>query len=269
MKKLVYLSLGMFFCLSSAQAAIYTDLFLRQSDLQYSTSGNLIIRQGEAARVYLQTRNDDIEDFGGWATFRDIPTQTVLQENIPVYVKGNQTDFLWVDLNFLSADEYDIEVLVTTTPWSLGVFPQSIAHLQLVNDIDTDNDGISNIEDSDDDNDGTTDTQDDFPLNAQESSDTDQDGIGNNADTDDDNDGITDIEESSLGTDPLDRDTDEDGVEDSQDSFPTDPNESQDTDQDNIGDNADKSKVRICATSVVPTSAPSKMASAVAVVSMP
>lgn len=44
--------------------------------------------------------------------------------------------------------------------------------------------------------------------------DTDQDGIGNMEDDDDDNDGLTDQEEEILQTDPLNPDTDGDGVSD-------------------------------------------------------
>jgi hypothetical protein len=96
--------------------------------------------------------------------------------------------------------------------------------------LDTDGDGISNVDDPDDDNDGINDLQDDdidgdevlnvddaFPLDANESVDTDHDGIGNNADTDDDGDGVLDVD----------------------DAFPLDANESVDTDHDGIGNNAD------------------------------
>ena len=71
--------------------------------------------------------------------------------------------------------------------------------------------------DFDDDNDGTNDTEDAFPLDANESLDTDGDGIGNNADADDDGDGVTDAN----------------------DAFPLDPNEDTDSDGDGVGDNSD------------------------------
>ncbi|WP_422083634.1 gliding motility-associated C-terminal domain-containing protein [Ulvibacterium sp.] len=84
-------------------------------------------------------------------------------------------------------------------------------------DLDSDGDGIGNTADSDDDGDGTPDTDDAFPLDANEDTDTDGDGTGDNADTDDDGDGTPDID----------------------DAFPTDPNEDTDTDGDGEGDNAD------------------------------
>ena len=103
-------------------------------------------------------------------------------------------------------------------------------------DIDTDGDGIFNLDDKDDDNDGVIDIEDDFPLDSSENTDsdndgvgdnsdvfpldstesidTDSDGIGNNADTDDDNDGVDDSQELVDGSDPLNPDTDNDGIND-------------------------------------------------------
>ena len=118
--------------------------------------------------------------------------------------------------------------------------------------VDTDNDGIGNNTDTDDDNDGVNDDQDAFPLNRDEFLDNDRDGIGNNADTDDDNDGILDVDDAlpfdaaeNLDTDNdgignnADPDDDNDGVADADDAFPFNPNESLDTDRDGIGNNAD------------------------------
>jgi len=70
--------------------------------------------------------------------------------------------------------------------------------------LDSDNDGILNVNDSDDDGDNISDNHDDFPLSIHESVDTDNDGTGNNSDTDDDNDGISDQDEILAGSDPLD-----------------------------------------------------------------
>ncbi|MCF6244092.1 MAG: DUF5011 domain-containing protein, partial [Sulfurovum sp.] len=66
--------------------------------------------------------------------------------------------------------------------------------------IDTDKDGIPDIQDNDDDNDGTLDSNDAFPLDKTEQTDTDNDGIGNNADKDDDNNGIPDTKEEDWFT---------------------------------------------------------------------
>lgn len=90
---------------------------------------------------------------------------------------------------------------------------------RILNDIDTDDDGIFDKVDTDDDNDSVADSDDAFPLDDSESVDTDGDGIGNNADTDDDNDGVPDDE----------------------DAFPLDDTESEDSDGDGVGDNADDS----------------------------
>ncbi len=83
--------------------------------------------------------------------------------------------------------------------------------------LDTDGDGIADVDDPDDDNDGVADAMDAFPLDASETADFDGDGIGDNADTDDDG----------------------DGVADASDLFPFDASESADFDGDGTGDNAD------------------------------
>ncbi|MDD4307969.1 MAG: Ig-like domain-containing protein [Thermoplasmata archaeon] len=62
--------------------------------------------------------------------------------------------------------------------------------------LDTDGDGTGNGADTDDDADGVLDSDDAFPLNPAESADTDGDGIGNNADGDDDGDGVWDADDS-------------------------------------------------------------------------
>lgn len=83
--------------------------------------------------------------------------------------------------------------------------------------VDTDKDGIADVDDPDDDNDGVLDSQDAFPLDKNESVDTDGDKVGNNADLDDDG----------------------DDAPDDKDAFPLDKTESVDFDGDGIGDNAD------------------------------
>ena len=57
--------------------------------------------------------------------------------------------------------------------------------------LDSDKDGIGNIQDTDDDNDGVADTDDHFPLDWKYSVDTDSDGI-------------PDAWEQSYGLDPAD-----------------------------------------------------------------
>ncbi len=61
--------------------------------------------------------------------------------------------------------------------------------------LDTDGDGTGNNADTDDDGDGVPDNQDAFPLNSAETTDTDRDGTGDNADTDDDGDGVPDADD--------------------------------------------------------------------------
>lgn len=96
-----------------------------------------------------------------------------------------------------------------------------------INDLDDDNDGIPDYLDSDDDGDGVTDDA---------IRDTDGDGIPDNVDTDDDNDGIPDVTDDDDDGDGIpdaedpDRDTDGDGTPDIFDT---------DDDNDGIDDTAD------------------------------
>lgn len=118
--------------------------------------------------------------------------------------------------------------------------------------IDTDSDGIANVEDPDDDGDGVEDGGDAFPLDGTETVDTDADGTGNNSDTDDDNDGTVDTADAfplnpaeTLDTDSdgtgnnADTDDDGDGRPDATDVFPLDAAETDDADSDGTGNNAD------------------------------
>ena len=79
------------------------------------------------------------------------------------------------------------------------------------------------IKDLDDDNDGVPDTEDGMPLDPDETMDTDGDGIGNIEDSDDDNDKLEDSDEEEIGTDPLNQDSDGDTVIDGEDAFPPRP----------------------------------------------
>jgi gliding motility-associated-like protein len=123
--------------------------------------------------------------------------------------------------------------------------------------LDTDGDQEADCIDLDDDNDSYPDTDDLFPLDAQEWSDNDLDGIGDNADTDDDNDEYLDQDEIDCQSDPLDssstpedfdgdllpdcvdEDDDNDNCPDIEDDFPLDSDFCKDTDGDGIDDEFD------------------------------
>ena len=116
----------------------------------------------------------------------------------------------------------------------------------IIEDLDDDNDGISDIDElingtnpinPDTDSDGVCDGPiallpqcvagpDAFPNDPTETIDTDEDGMGDNTD-----------EFPSNSTETI--DTDGDGIGDNADTFPSDSNETTDTDGDGIGDNVD------------------------------
>ncbi|HHJ36601.1 MAG TPA: tandem-95 repeat protein, partial [Gammaproteobacteria bacterium] len=123
----------------------------------------------------------------------------------------------------------DAEKVITgsTTDTSRLLDGTIITQLEPVRtDVDSDGDGVINVED-------------DLPENKDESVDSDGDGIGDNTDPDDDNDGILDVDEGQVPS-PTVNDTDGDGFDDGVDNCPADFNPSQtDTNADLEGDACD------------------------------
>jgi hypothetical protein len=122
----------------------------------------------------------------------------------------------------------------------------------VVDNLDTDGDGIGDLGDTDIDGDGVFNDFDAFPYDGSEWIDTDLDGLGDNTDTDDDGDNVLDIQDrfplnlheymdtddDAIG-DNSDYDDDGDLVPDINDAFPMDATETVDLDGDGIGDNSD------------------------------
>ncbi len=115
-------------------------------------------------------------------------------------------------------DETDVDDDGDSVPDSNDAFP-----LDANENADLDGDGIGDNSDTDDDGDGAIDVEDAFPRDPSETKDTDMDGRGDNMDEDDDNDMLTDAFEIEIGTDPLVPDTDGDGYSDLVDIYPLDP----------------------------------------------
>ena len=96
--------------------------------------------------------------------------------------------------------------------------------LDIVDDTDSDNDGLSDIQELklssnankvDSDNDGIHDNEE-LGTNINQPLDSDNDGILNINDADDDNDGLPTEYEIEIGTNPLSKDTDNDGINDAE-----------------------------------------------------
>jgi outer membrane protein OmpA-like peptidoglycan-associated protein len=118
--------------------------------------------------------------------------------------------------------------------------------LDIVDDSDSDNDGLtdaqeeklaSNPNNEDSDNDGINDNEE-IGNNIDDPLDTDDDGILNLNDSDDDNDGLSTSFETKIGTNPLNSDTDGDGISD-KDELGQNENALIDTDQDGMIDPVD------------------------------
>ena len=125
------------------------------------------------------------------------------------------------------------------------------------NVIDSDVDGVNNVDDAfdfdpaetaDSDNDTVGDNADAFPNDPAETTDTDSDGTGDNADAfpndssetaDSDNDTVGDNADAFPNDPSETADSDNDTVGDNADAFPNDPTETADSDNDTVGDNAD------------------------------
>lgn len=136
-----------------------------------------------------------------------------------------QGDQLLSALNFDFELKNSYNVRLRTTDSGGLFFEKSFTILvtDVLEDVDTDGDGLLDSVDADDDNDGVVDGNDAFPLDETEQTDTDGDHIGNNADPDDDGDGTPDAGDA-FPLDPTETtDSDGDGQGDASDPFPNDP----------------------------------------------
>ncbi len=189
------------------------DLYMTDENL--ILSDNTVVHQ-QTVRIYATVTNDGTYDLLGSVQFKNTTTGNQIGSDQAVSVLSGKTDTVFVDWT-PSAGTYT--VTATVHPWDSTYDDPSNnqASFTTTVDYDYDGDGVGNAQDPDDDNDDVPDSEDEFPLDENESKDTDGDGTGNNADDDDDNDGILDVD----------------------DGMPEDPNESSDTDGDGIGNNTD------------------------------
>ncbi|MBI5412776.1 hypothetical protein HZA42_00325 [Candidatus Peregrinibacteria bacterium] len=220
---------------SVGDAAFGRDLALSSADITFSSNS---LTEGKTIKIYANVKNLSNEDLLGIVRFFDGSNQ--IQTDQPISTLANREDAVFVNWT-LTAGKHDLKVTVIPFDKEGDDPANNTAEKSVTVLLDTDHDGIANINDPDDDNDGVPDNQDAFPLDKTEWLDTDGDGIGNNKDTDDDNDGLSDIEEAKLGTDPLRWDTDDDGINDKDDPFPLDPGRGgKDYDRDGIPDVVDQ-----------------------------
>lgn len=270
MKKIKSISLlfSILLLTTTTAYAFSGDMSINEQNIRFS---NYDFLEGKVVRIYASVRNNSQKDLLGVVKFSDNGNQISTDQAISNF--AGKTDDVFIDW-MPSAGKHRVAVKIY--PWIADIDDPS--NNWIVTEIfaaqDTDHDGIPNDQDDDDDGDGVNDTDDDFPLDLNETTDTDGDGIGDNADldadndgvpdefddlpldpnetidtdgdgigdiadTDDDNDGISDTDETQNGTDPINADTDNDSVNDNDDDFPTDPSETTDTDNDSIGNNQD------------------------------
>ncbi|KFI13238.1 hypothetical protein IX95_04635 [Vibrio sp. B183] len=241
---------------------------LQTADLVKSSDGRIVVSgydsNGDLHVARLKSDGSLDTYFGGNGQIkldpgndRFITRDMVLDSDNDIVIAGyaEMTDTteqaLFVKLiNDLDTDGDGISDLVDTDDDGDGVNDSSDAFpLDASETTDTDGDGTGNNADTDDDGDGVNDSSDAFPLDASETTDTDGDGTSNNADTDDDGDGVNDSSDAfpldASETTDTDGDGDGDGVDDVNDAFPLDASETKDTDGDGIGDNADKTNQTI------------------------
>jgi hypothetical protein len=241
--------------------------------------------------VSLDTKTLEDGTYGITATVSDlVPSHTQTTSSIQFNVDNNPPEiFIYFPINgehirgtvnlnvvgsdvFMGAVQYSMDgtgwvsntTALNTIFWSDGEHTLSFRASDLaghtvyetqtviVDNKDTDSDGIGDLEDPDIDGDGVDNEYDAFPYLDSEWQDYDSDGTGDNSDLDDDNDGVMDtmddfpyndrewLDSDSDGTgDNADYDDDDDTVSDAQDAFPYDPLEWLDTDSDGVGNNAD------------------------------
>ena len=114
--------------------------------------------------------------------------------------------------------------------------------LDIVDDSDTDNDGLTDTQEqklgsdpkeADTDNDGINDREE-IGINIDDPLDTDADGVINILDKDDDNDNLSTRYEMRIGTNPLSDDSDKDSLKDNIEAKSPDSDVLQDTDNDEL-----------------------------------
>lgn len=266
--KLALLTASFLVLSSTAFAAYSGDISISNENISFSNNNFL---EGRATRIYAQASNLSNQDLLGTVRFFDNDKQ--ISGDQPVSILAGKTDSVFIDW----VPGYGThKIAAKIFPWEQNIDnpannwivteifagqdtdrdgtpnnndddddgdgvkdSEDIYPLDANEQYDTDGDGTGNSKDQDDDNDGVPDKFDEMPLDSNETIDTDKDGIGNIADTDDDNDEILDTDEENNGTQSLNPDSDGDGVNDKEDAFPIDPTEQHDTDKDNIGNNKD------------------------------
>lgn len=220
----------LFFAVFVQDSLAKTDLSITATDITFSKEQALA---EDRVRIFARVFNTGDIDVYGFVVFLNNGQE--IAEPQPISVKVNTYDDVFIDW-LVKEGIFDIQAkIIATQPQDEVSANDTAVRENYLVDLDTDGDGLGNIQDSDDDNDGLTDEQeiilgtdslkqdtdgdkakdniDFFPLDSTEWRDTDNDDLGDNADQDDDNDGLTDDEELFVyGTNPLNPDTDNDGV---------------------------------------------------------
>ena len=214
------IALALVFPLCTWAEVVITDMYLRDTGPYYE--------QGATYRVYVATQNTSDDDFQGTVDIvfqQENDADAFLYASTPVIILGGQEDAIFADGVFSKRGNLEVHTLVRDSDGQMLVEET----IDLVVDVDTDSDGLLDIEDADDDGDS-------IPDDWEEE--TGLDALEHDARDDDDGDGLNNLEEYEQGTDPRDADTDGDGMSDGweveHDLDPLDDDSNKDSDGDGL-----------------------------------
>lgn len=225
----------LFFVITTFCFFIFTDFISAKTDISLSETDITFSKEKifaeDEIKIYARVFNVGDSDVFGFVVFSNNGKE--ITEPQQISLKPNTYDDVFINWKAKEGDN-NIETKITgSNPMDDNLENNSIAKKSIFVDFDTDKDGIGDKNDIDIDNDGLTNEEeaekktnpknfdtdrdnindkiDIFPLDRNEWRDTDEDGVGDNSDADIDEDGISNEEEiHKYGTSPFNSDSDGD-----------------------------------------------------------